>query len=120
MRYVFKVSLAFYGSSFFLGNFPYMEKIMQKYLLQIFHHCFICIATVKLLHFLRSFQINLRNTFYSNAFYESIKLDVRIVVPKRQSLILRVLREMFCWYIVLYPMSQFLHQMPKRSELPYC
>ena len=36
-------------------------------LLQIFLHYLICIATVKLLQFLRSFQIFLFNTFCSNA-----------------------------------------------------
>ena len=54
-----------------------MGKNMQKYLQQIFHHNFIYVATVKLLQFLRSLQIILFNTFYSNASnpYEKVKCE---------------------------------------------
>ena len=63
----FVVALSFYA------NFRISEEICKKYLLQFFRHYFICIATVKLLQFLRSFQINLFYTFYSNAFFKSIR-----------------------------------------------
>ena len=45
----------------------------EKYFLQIFRNYFICIATVKLLQFLRSLHVILFNTFYSNAFFKSIR-----------------------------------------------
>ena len=68
-----KVCLAFYGCSFLSSKFLWMGKIILKSLQQIFRQYFICIATVKLLQFLRSFQIILFNTFHSNAFFKSIR-----------------------------------------------
>ena len=50
------------------------------------------------------------------------KLPERIVLPKLQSLILPVTRRVVLLVhciVVLYPMSQFLHKIPKWSELLY-
>ena len=48
-------------------------KKMQKYLLQIFRHFFIRIATVKSFQSSRLFQTILSNYYYWNAFFKSIR-----------------------------------------------
>ena len=63
---------------------------MQKCLLQIFRHCFICIATVKSVQSWRLLQNILSNYFYWNAFVnpKRKKLHVKFVVPKLQENVL--------------------------------
>ena len=61
------------------------------YLVQVFRHYFICIATVKLLQSSRLFQTILSNYYYWKAFVNPKKrknLHVKIVVPKLQGTIL--------------------------------
>ena len=79
--------------------FPFMQlsvnrKSKLKNVLQTFHLYFICLSTFKLLQFSRSFQIIPFNTFYPKCllYSDNRKLHVRSVVPKLQSLILRVTR----------------------------
>ena len=50
--FLLKVCLAFYDCSFLSWNFPWIVKLNEKFFLQNFRHCFICIAIVMLLQFL--------------------------------------------------------------------
>ena len=63
----FMVVLSFYGI------FREWEKYHKNTCHKFFRYNFICIATVKLLQLLLSFQIIQPNTFHSNAFFISIR-----------------------------------------------
>ena len=115
------VGLSFYGNFWnVLEISRNWGKNIKIYLLQIFHHYFCCIATIKLLNLLRSFQISLfitKNAFVNSKRKNYLRTLWNLSYTKQYC---TAQKEMFSWNLVLYAMSQFLYKIKRLFKLSYC
>ena len=118
----FKVWLVFYGCSFLFGIFRTWEKICKNTCYKFF--------TSNSFALLPSSRFNLH--VYFRLFWQTTNIEMLWLIQKEKNYMRKLWyanykkqyctsqEEIFSWNTVLYPPSQFLHKIPKWSELPYC
>ena len=116
MQYFFLwLALPFTVALSFHGIFSIREKICKNTCYSFFGHHFICIAIVKSLQSSRFFQTILSNYYYWKVWVNPKRKNFmwKLWYPNYKKQYCTSQEEMFCWYIVLYSLYQFLHKIPK-------